>query len=265
MFQDAYLTAVLSGLLLSVVGVVVVARGQVFLAAAVAQASTLGTALALAFGWTQPALSAIGFGLAAAFASERQSGAGRHASEERVAWVFLLAASLSVLLVANHAVGMKQVQALLSSSLIGAGPLDVAVFGALALFVITGVAVARRPLVLLLSDTTMAAAVGMRVSAWSWTFASILGVSAGFSIRGSGLLFTFGCLALPTLIARNLCRRTASLFYVAPLIAVGGVLAGLVLAHHFDLPPGQTIVALLSAGLVMGWLCAELRSRFVPA
>ncbi|MBL9138822.1 MAG: metal ABC transporter permease [Verrucomicrobiales bacterium] len=262
MFRDAYLTAILSGVLLSIIGVVVVARGQVFLAAAVAQASTLGTALALAYGWTQPALSSIGLGVAAAFVSERR-GARRNASEERVAWVFLLAASLSVLLVANHAVGMKQVQALLSSSLIGTGPLDVVMFGALALMVAVAVALVRRRLVLLLSDATMAAAVGMNVAAWSWTFASILGVAAGLSIRGSGLLFTFGCLALPPFIARNLCRRTATLFLVAPILAVIGVVSGLILAHHFDFPPGQAIVAVLSVGLVLAWLGAGIRERFV--
>jgi ABC-type Mn2+/Zn2+ transport system permease subunit len=159
---------------------------------------------------------------------------------------------------------MKQVQALLSSSLIGAGTLDVALFGALALLVVVGVIFARRRLVLLLSDTTMAAAVGLNVSAWSCLFASILGVAAGLSIRGSGLLFTFGCLALPPLIARNLCRRTGSLFLAAPMIAVLGVATGLVLAHHHDLPPGQAIVAILSLGLVLAWLGAALRERFAP-
>lgn len=264
MFQHAYLAAILSGLLLSTIGVVIVARGQVFLAAAVAQASTLGTALALMYGWSQPALSSIGFGLAAAVASERRA-ARRHATEERVAWVFLLAASLSVLLVANQALGMKKVQALLSSSLIGAGILDVALFGTLALITIGTIALVRSRLVLLLSDATMAAAVGMNVAAWSWIFAAVLGVAAGLSIRGTGLLFTFGCLALPPLIARNLCRRTGSLFIAAPAVAIVGVLTGLILAHHYDLPPGQAIVALLSLGLVLAWIVAGFRERYSSA
>ena len=47
-FGPVYLTAIAGAVLLSVVGVLVVARDQVFLAAAVSQSSLLGVAAALA-------------------------------------------------------------------------------------------------------------------------------------------------------------------------------------------------------------------------
>jgi len=45
LFAPSYLAALFAGLLLSFLGVIVVARAQVFIAAAVAQASLLGLAL----------------------------------------------------------------------------------------------------------------------------------------------------------------------------------------------------------------------------
>ncbi len=48
LFRDTYLVGWLLAVLLSLLGVFVVARDQVFLGAAVTQASTLGVALALA-------------------------------------------------------------------------------------------------------------------------------------------------------------------------------------------------------------------------
>ncbi len=261
MFRETYLTALLSGLVLSLMGVVVVARGQVFLAAAVAQAATLGAAVSLVFGVVSPAVGSVGLGLAAAWCTAAR-GSARRGGEEATAWVFLVAASLSVLLVAQSALGMKQVQALLASSLIGASGFDVLGFGALAMAAVVAVVVFRSRLVLLLSDPTMAASVGMNLTVWSLGLATFLGLAAGLSIRTSGLLFTFGCLALPPLVARNVCRRSASLFLVSAGVGVGGVAVGLMIAHQLDLPPGQLIVALLSATLVAAWAWAEVRRRW---
>ena len=50
LFSHAYITAWLIGILLSLVGVLVVARDQIFLGAAVAQAATLGIAVAMVLG-----------------------------------------------------------------------------------------------------------------------------------------------------------------------------------------------------------------------
>ncbi len=261
MFQESYWTALLSAVALSMLGVAVVARGQVFLAAAVSQAATLGAALALWFQWAQPAVGTVGCGLAAALfaGGTRQDRRGR---EEATAWVFLVAASLSVLLVAREAMGMKQVQALLASSLIGAGWTEVGWFAALAAGTVACAVLLRERLVLLLSDPVMAAAVGMRTRAWSFGIAAALGLAAGLSIRSAGLLFTFGCLALPPLIARNVCRTTGAMFWVSPLAAVGATAAGLVVAHRFDFPPGQVVVAGLGLGLAGAWAWAGLRQRF---
>ena len=53
LFHNTYLVGWLIGLLLALIGVLVVARDQIFIGAAVSQASTLGIALALGLGtWT---------------------------------------------------------------------------------------------------------------------------------------------------------------------------------------------------------------------
>ena len=80
-------------------------------------------------------------------------------------------------------------------------------------------------------------------------------------MRVSGMLYTFGCLVLPALIAKNLCREVRPLFLVAPLVAVstGGI--GCVLADATDSPPAQMTVALLSLALVLAWLIRWLRSH----
>ena len=102
-------------------------------------------------------------------------------------------------------------------------------------------------------DPAMAAAVGMRVSLWEGGMAIWLGLAVGLSMRVAGVLFTFGCLVLPALVAKNICREVRSVFWVAPLIAVTAGLIGFVLAHHYDYPSAQMTVVLLSGLLLVSW------------
>jgi len=261
MFHESYLVALLGGGLLSLLGVLVVARDEVFLAAAVAQASVLGVALALMLGWENPVVPAVAFSVVAALAAGGRSSRGGTSREEITAWTFLITSSLAVLVLSRSPVGMKNVQSVLSSSILGASRLEVATFAGLALLAAVMVALNANRLVLLVIDPVMAAAVGMSVAAWSLTLSASLGLVSGLAIRSTGLLFTFGCLVLPALVAKNLCRSVKPMFLVAPAVGVGSVLLGLLLAHNFDFPPGQLIVALLAVVLTLAWGWREIRQR----
>lgn len=262
LFAPSYLAALFAGLLLSLLGVIVVARAQVFIAAAVAQASLLGLALDTLLNTGQPAAFAVACSILAALATGTRAQRGGTSHEEVTAWIFLVGASGSTLLLAKHPNGLKFVQATIASSLLGAAATDVVTFAVLA--AVSGVAVLalRQRIVLFVCDPVMAAAVGMRIGAWSLALATALGLSTGLAIRSSGLLFTFGCLVLPALVAKNLCREAGTLFLVAPLVGTGSVLAGLVLANHYDFPPGQVIVVTLAALLAASWAWLALRLRF---
>ena len=85
------------------------------------------------------------------------------------------------------------------------------------------------------------------LSAW-------LGLAVGLSMRVSGMLYTFGCLVLPALVAKNICREVRPMFVVAPLVAVCTATVGFVLAHHYDDPPAQMTVALLCLVLAIAWM-----------
>jgi ABC-type Mn2+/Zn2+ transport system permease subunit len=80
-------------------------------------------------------------------------------------------------------------------------------------------------------------------------------------MRVSGLLYTFGSLVLPALVAKNLCREVATVFLVAPGVAVGTSALGFVLANYYDYPPAQMTVALLSLWLIVAWGVRSRRLR----
>jgi len=267
LFHQTYLAGWLIALLLSLVGVFVVARDQIFIGIAISQASTLGIAIGMGVGsWLHlhdvAWLSSDGFlsGMAVVFAilaallTARRGEAGGESHEAITGWVFLLSASLSILLVAHSPHGLDEIQRLLSSSLIGATTRDVWTFAGLAGCTILALGIAHRRLLLFAMDAPMAAAVGMRVSWWAAGAAIWLGLVIGLSMRVSGMLYTFGILVLPALVAKNMCREVRIIFLISPVIALSVSAIGFVLANHYDYPPAQMTVALLSGLLVIAWL-----------
>lgn len=265
LFYPSYLAGWLMAVLLALVGVIVVARNQIFLGAAVSQTSTLGIALAMWIGSTMPRIGeheheshelAIGMSILFSMLAAMLAGGSRGRRESREAvtgWVFLLAASLSILVVARSPLGLEEVQRLQASSLIGATAMDVACFATLAVLAGLIIFPNRQRIILIAVDPVMADAVGLRTRAWDTGLSLLLGLAIGLSIHSGGMLFAFGCLVLPALIAKNLSREIAPLFWVSPLIALALSVASFVIANHHDFPPGQLTVALMGAALAAAW------------
>jgi ABC-type Mn2+/Zn2+ transport system permease subunit len=266
LFHHTYLAGWLIAVLLPLVGVVVVARNQIFIGAAVSQASTLGIALGMVVGdrfgggelaWLRTdgflSAAAVACSLVAALVT---TGTGENGTEDHEAltgWVFLFSASAAILVVAHSPHGLEEIHRLVASSIIGATRADLWTFGILAALTVAAVVRLHRPLLLFAMDPAMAAAVGMPVRAWAVATSLWLGLVTGLAIRASGILYSFGCLVLPALLARSVCREVRPMLVVAPAAGLATAAAGFVLANHYDFPPGQMTVALLCGLLALVW------------
>jgi ABC-type Mn2+/Zn2+ transport system permease subunit len=263
LFQTTYLAGWSIAVGLSLVGVWVVARDQIFLGVSVAQASTLGVATALWLGEVSAFAGslAVAASIATALLTARYGGAGRESPEAVTGWVFLLAASLPVLLLADSPHGLEEVHALVFSTILGASRTDLGLLAGLAAATVLAVARYHRALLLFAMDPEMASAVGMRRRLWTALVAVWLGLAVGLSIRVGGTLYAFGCLVLPALVARNLCREVRGVLVLAPVLALAAAVCGFVAAHSADTPPAHTTVALLCALLLLSWPARRWRSR----
>ncbi|MGH7966755.1 MAG: metal ABC transporter permease [Candidatus Binatia bacterium] len=276
LFHNAYLSGWLIGLLLSLIGVLVVARDQIFLGAAVSQASMLGITVGMWVGsgitldeqswWRSDVFHAIMGGvfavLAALFTTRGGRAGGQETHEAITGWVFLLSISLSILLMSHSPHGLEEVYRLLSSTIIGATRTDVWIFALMAVITSVTLALTLRPALLVVMDPDMARVVGIRVGLWETIVAVWLGLTVGFALRVSGVVYTFACLVLPALIAKSVCREVRSMFVLAPLIAVGTGVLAFVLADSYDYPPGQMAAACLSFFLALAWVCRSLRRNW---
>jgi ABC-type Mn2+/Zn2+ transport system permease subunit len=272
LFHNSYLAGWLIGALLALIGVLVVARNQIFIGVAISQASTLGIALTMWLGGELPLIGvrtfpgesvspvmAVLLAVLAALLTVPRGADSKETPEAITGWVFLFAASGSILIVSHSPLGLEEIYRLLSSSIIGATASDVGIFMGLLSLTAIFVGINYDRLLLFTLDPAMAAAVGMRIRLWGLLIAVWLGLAIGLAIRTSGMLYTFGNLVLPPLVAKNWCREVRSMFLVAPLISLVIGVLGFILANHYDFPPAQMAVALLC--LVLGVIWTWRRPR----
>ena len=109
--HNAYLAGWLIAAALALLGVLIVAKDQIFLGAAVTEASTLGAALAMWLGTTVGSTAthwhendlllrclAVLFSVAATLLTVRGGGPGRETHEAITGWIFLVSSAGSILL-----------------------------------------------------------------------------------------------------------------------------------------------------------------------
>lgn len=265
LFAEAWLAAWLIAPLLALLGIAVVARGQVLLGAAMGQTATAGVALALlAADWTGAAWLAEAAGPVAIAAAVATALAGDLAARQRdglAGWLFLAGASGAVLFAARSPHGMEEVARLTASTLVGATARDVAVAAIMLLAVVGVLAAAGRQLAALLIDPAFAAAAGVPIRRWRIVLAVAQGIAIGWSLHVAGALYAFGTLVLPALALRPLVREVGTLAIAAPLAALAAAIAGSLAADLGDLPPAPTTVAILAVAVALAHALAPVLRR----
>lgn len=267
LFSNAYLSGWLIGILLSLIGVLVVARDQIFIGAAVSQASALGIAVGMVVGswitldehswWRSNVFYAFMGGVFSVLAALITARGGKTANQESheavTGWIFLLSLSFSVLLLSHSPHGLEEVHSILTSTIIGARATDVWIFTILTIVTVIALLLYRQQALLVVMDPEMARAVGLQVDRWNAGLSIWLGIAVGFSIRVSGVVYAFACLVLPALVAKNLGREVHTMFLTSPVIALSTGIVAFILANHYDYPPGQTATAVLCLLLLLAW------------
>lgn len=270
LFGDAMVMGGLCGVLLPLLGVVLVLRQQVFLAAAIGQSANLGAALAMqaaAFLGAGHALDdglpAYVCGLAAAVlaavAAMRALSAQATTLEARSAVLFLGGGAGAMLLLAHAPHGVQMLERRQFSSLLTVGTGDLVVAASLLVVVWITMQRCRHRLWLWALDPRAAAAHGASLRRWDLAVGAVLGLGLGHALHGTGLVFTFGLTVLPVLAAREVAGSLRQVLVLAPLFGVAAVVSGFVFGHRFDLPVGQVATAaaalppLLLFGVMRRW------------
>lgn len=269
LFREAFLGSLIIALGCSILGVFVVYRRVVFVAAALAQLSSAGVALA---GF----LAALGIGLGggldrselvlsllATFAGVLffafEGGKGRVPGDARLGIAFVLAGAVAVLLVAQTA-GADAQALLLRGNILGIAGGEIRLLSSVILIVVAVHLLLHKEFVFVSFDREMAATLGYRTTRWSILLYATLGLMIAVSIQAAGVLLVFSFLVLPPVTGILLGRSLLGVLAWSSGTGVAAAALGFVVSVQMDLPTGPAIVGVSGVGLSAVWLFSKRRT-----
>jgi zinc transport system permease protein len=244
----ALVAAVSSGAALGTIGVYLVTRRVVFLGLVLANAATVGGAVAHLIGWT-PEIAGAGTALATALVLGVFPTSQRVPNESVMGWAYAAASSATVLVLAQASTADTDTMHLLFGNLLAVGAGHAASLVVLAAATAAVHTTFMRRFLLATFDPEAAQVAGVNVRGWSLLLNLLVGAGAAMSVHHIGALLTFAFLTLPAMAALLLTTSVRAAFAVAAALGIVLAFGGLAVSFYFDLPAGPATVALLSASV----------------
>ena len=187
----ALAASISTGVALGMLGVYLVIRRVVFLGLVVANAATLGAALAQLVGW-RPELFSLAASIGTAAALGRVDNSNRLSAESLMGWAYAAASSATVLLLTSAPGGVSvDTLHLLFGNVLAVQTTSVVTLTIIALIVVTLQVLFGRQFLLVTFDPEAATVAGVSTSLWSLLLNLTIGVATAVAVPAIGALATF--------------------------------------------------------------------------
>ena len=258
---QAFAAAVITGVLLSYLGVHVVGRGIVFVDLALGQISSLGVAFAAFIGTGVTSIPLI-FTLSGALLMSFLNIRDKRLKQEAIIGIFYaFASALTVLLISKTPHGDSDIQEVLFGNILSISWQQITtvgiVFGAIALVQLVFF---RKFFKLTESfESGDNHRVGI-FNIWNFIFYISIGLAIVYAVKINGVIPVFSYLIIPAVSAIMISKKKMAVVIIAILISILGGFFGLNFSFHYDFPAGPSIVTVLGGIFLIAAIYKILRN-----
>lgn len=250
--MQAFIAAVITGVLLSYMGVHVVGRGIVFVDLALGQISSLGVAFAAFIGTgvtSIPLIFTLVGALLMSFISIRDK---RLKQEAIIGILYAFASALTVLLISKTPHGDSDIQEVLFGNILSVSWEQIKIIG-----IIFG-AIALLQIVFFGKFFSLTKSfengdihqTGI-FNIWNFLFYISIGLAIVFAVKINGVIPVFSFLIIPAVSAIMISKNNTVVFIISIVISILGSFFGLNFSFHYDFPAGSSIVAVLGGIFIL--------------
>jgi zinc/manganese transport system permease protein len=253
----------ITGAVLSYLGVHVVGRGIVFVDLALGQISSLGVAFAAFIGTgltSIPLIFTLAGALLMSFINIRDK---RLKQEAIIGILYAFASALTVLFISKTPHGDSDIQEVLFGNILSVSWGQIStigiVFGIIALLQLVFF---NRFFGLTKSfENGENHLIGI-FNIWNFLFYISIGLAIVFAVKINGVIPVFSFLIIPAVSAIMLTKNNFAVFIIALIISVLASFFGLNFSFHYDFPAGSSIVAILGVIFILASAYKMLSSVF---
>lgn len=261
---QAFAAAVITGILLSYLGVHVVGRGIVFVDLALGQISSLGVAFAAFIGTGLTSIPLIFTLVGALLMSFINIHDKRLKQEAIIGILYAFASALTVLLISKTPHGDSDIQEVLFGNILSVGwdmiKMVGIIFGSIAL--VQAVFFKKFFGLTKSFENGENHLIGI-FNFWNFLFYISIGLAIVFAVKINGVIPVFSYLIIPAVSAIMLTKNNTLVFVIAIIISVVAGFFGLNFSFHYDFPAGSSIVAILGGIFILTSIYKFIATVFV--
>ena len=258
---QAFTAAVITGILLSYLGVHVVGRGIVFVDLALGQISSLGVAFGAFIGTgltSIPLIFTLVGALLMSFINIRDK---RLKQEAIIGIIYAFASALTVLLISKTPHGDSDIQEVLFGSILSISWQQISVIGIVfGSITLVHLIFFRKFFALTESFENGENHLTGIFNIWNFLFYMSIGLAIVFAVKVNGVIPVFSFLIIPAVSAILISKNKIVVIVIACIISILGSFFGLNFSFHYDFPAGSSIVAVLGIVFVLASLYNILKS-----
>ncbi len=260
---QAFIAALITGAVLSYLGVHVVGRGIVFVDLALGQISSLGVAFAAFIGTgltSIPLIFTLAGALLMSFINIRDK---RLKQEAIIGILYAFASALTVLFISKTPHGDSDIQEVLFGNILSVSWGQISTLG-----IVFGI-IALLQLVFFNKFFGLTKSfengenhlIGI-FNIWNFLFYISIGLAIVFAVKINGVIPVFSFLIIPAVSAIMLTKNNIAVFIIALVISVLASFFGLNFSFHYDFPAGSSIVAILGVIFILASVSKMMSSAF---
>ena len=261
---QAFAATVITGIVLSYLGVHVVGRGIVFVDLALGQISSLGVAFAafIGTGMTSiPLIFTLTGALLMSFINIRDK---RLKQEAIIGILYAFASALTVLFISKTPHGDSDIQEVLFGNILSVSWEKITIIG-----IVFG-AIALLHLIFFKKFFGLTKSfengenhlVGI-FNIWNFLFYISIGLAIVYAVKINGVIPVFSYLIIPAVSAIMLSKSNAAVFVISFIISLLGGFFGLYFSFHYDFPAGSSIVAILGGIFILASVYRIIKSALI--
>ena len=252
----SFVTALLSGTMLSILGTFTINKNMGFMADAMAHATLPIIAVGVFFGFSISELGAPAAILIALFLGFiiKNTNIGEDTS---IGIIFSSFFALGFILISVLDVSIN-LEDLLFGQILAVSPSDVAVISTLFVVVLSTLFIFFKQILFYSFDPIGAQVRDLNVTFLNYLFLIILSLSIVSSLQTVGIVLVLSMLLIPAAAAKLVSRTFTGLIKISAIFGATSSVAGLYLSYYFNLPSGPTMSMVASGIFILSFLTKKL-------
>ncbi|MFN3527707.1 MAG: metal ABC transporter permease [Candidatus Altarchaeaceae archaeon] len=255
--RNAFIAAILIGILCGIIGTFIVLRKIVFIADGISHSAFGGVGIGY-FLKISPIISAIPFSILSAIIIFILSKKTKIEENSAIGIMMVFGITVGILFMYLTPGYTTDLTVYLFGSIVLIPTNDLILMLALDLIIIFFTFLFYREIVFVSFDEEFSKIVGIKTDQINLLLLSLIALSVVVMMKAVGIILLIALLIIPSIISKNFAKNVKSIIFLSIFLGIIFSIIGLFISYEFNLPSGAVIVLVAIIGLIIGEILRKI-------